>query len=94
MQENELNYYEKIGNWDFSQIKCKTENLTNWNYWEKIKENTNEKSLCLDLGTGGGEKVLKTYPDVGMLIATDFSEEMIKVYKNEQSRNEFSKRNF
>ena len=48
MQENELNYYEKIGNWDFSQIKCKTENLTNWNYWDKIKENTNEKSLCLD----------------------------------------------
>ena len=26
MQEKELNYYEKIGNWDFSQIKCKTEN--------------------------------------------------------------------
>ena len=25
MQENELNYYEKIGNWDFSQIKSKTE---------------------------------------------------------------------
>lgn len=35
MQENELNYYEKIGNWDFSQIKCRTEDLTNWNYWEK-----------------------------------------------------------
>lgn len=81
MQENELNYYEKIGNWDFSQIKRKTENLTNWNYWEKIKKNTNEKSLCLDLGTGGGEKVLKNYPDVGMIIATDFSEEMIKTAK-------------
>ena len=81
MQENELNYYEKIGNWDFSQIKCKTEDLTNWNYWEKIKENTNEKSLCLDLGTGGGEKALKNYPNVGMLIATDFSEEMIKTAK-------------
>lgn len=78
MQEKELNYYEKIGNWDFSQIKCKTEHLTNWNYWKKIKENTNEKSLCLDLGTGGGEKVLRNYPDVGMVIATDFSKEMIK----------------
>lgn len=81
MQENELNYYEKIGNWNFSQIMYKTENLTNWNYWEKIKENTNEKSLCLDLGTGGGEKVLNNYPDIGMLIATDFSEEMIKTAK-------------
>ena len=52
MQESELKYYERIGNWDFSQIKCKTENLTNWDFYEKIKENTNEKSLCLDLGTG------------------------------------------
>lgn len=86
MQENEFKYYERIGNWDFSQIKCKTENLINWNYWEKIKENTNEKSLCLDLGTGGGEKVLKNYPEVGMLIATDFSEEMIKTAKKNAKR--------
>ena len=81
MQESELKYYEEIGNWDFSQIKCKTENLTNWDFYEKIKENTDKKSLCLDLGTGGGEKVLKYYPDVGMVIATDFSEEMIKTAK-------------
>lgn len=81
MQESELKYYEKIGNWDFSEIKRETEKLINWDLYEKIKENTNEKSLCLDLGTGGGEKVLKNYPDVGMLIATDFSEEMIKTAK-------------
>lgn len=81
MQESELKYYERIGNWDFSQIKCKTEYLTNWDFYEKIKENSNEKSLCLDLGTGGGERVLKNYPDVGMIIATDFLEEMIKTAK-------------
>ena len=81
MQENELIYYEKIGNWDFSQIKCKTENLTDWDFFEKIRENTNQKSLCLDLGTGGGERVLKNYPEVGMVIGTDFSEEMIKTAK-------------
>jgi len=81
MQKSELNYYEKIGNWDFSQIKCKTEKLTTWDFYEKIKENTNEKSLCLDLGTGGGERVLRDYPEVGMIIATDFSDEMIKTAK-------------
>jgi len=81
MQESELKYYERIGNWDFSQIKCKTQKLTNWDFYEKIKENTNENSLCLDLGTGGGEKVLKYYPEVGMIIATDFSDEMIKTAK-------------
>ena len=81
MQENELKYYEEIGNWDFSQIKYVTEKITDWDFYEKIKENSNEKSLCLDLGTGGGEKVLTKYPDVGMIIATDFSNTMIETAK-------------
>ena len=79
MQEKD--FYDELGNWDFSQIKYKTESLVNWDFYEKIKENTNEKSLCLDLGTGGGENVLKKYPEVGMVIATDLSEEMIKTAK-------------
>lgn len=78
MQKNELNYYDNLGNWDFSKIKYKTEKVTDWDFYDKIKENTNENSLCLDIGTGGGEKVLKYYPNVGMIIATDFSNEMIK----------------
>ena len=81
MQENEMNFYEKIGNWNFSQIKRVTEKITDWDFYEKIKENTNEKSLCLDLGTGGGENVLKYYPNVGLIIATDFSKEMINTAK-------------
>lgn len=81
MQESELKYYEKIGNWSFDNIKCKTEKLTKWDFYEKIKENTTTKSLCLDLGTGGGEKVLEKYPEVGMVIATDLSKEMIKTAK-------------
>lgn len=81
MQENELKYYEEIGNWNFNQIKCKTENLTDWDFYEIIRENTNKKSLCLDLGTGGGERALKYYPNVGMVLATDFSDEMIKTAK-------------
>ena len=86
MQENELKYYEEIGNWDFSQIKYKVERQTNWEFYSKIKENTNEKSLCLDLGTGGGERVLREYPDVGMVIATDFSESMINTAKENSKK--------
>lgn len=81
MQEKEHKYYETIGNWDFDQIKYKTEKQTNWDFYEKIKEYTNKDSVCLDLGTGGGEKVLKYYPEVGKIYATDFSEEMIKTAK-------------
>lgn len=33
----ELDFYEEIGNWDFSQIKCKTEKLTDWDFYERIK---------------------------------------------------------
>lgn len=77
MQEKEHKYYETIGNWEFDQIKYKTEKQTNWDFYEKIKEYTNKDSICLDLGTGGGEKVLKYYPEVGKIYATDFSEEMI-----------------
>lgn len=94
MQENEFKYYERIGNWDFSQIECKTENLTNWDFYEKIKENTNEKSLCLDLGTGGGENVLENYPNVGMIIATDFSKEMIKTAKENAKKYSYKKVKF
>ena len=81
MRYKELKYYEEIGNWDFSQIKYKTENITNWDFYEEIKKHTTEKSKCLDLGTGGGEKLLKNYPNVGEIIGTDFSEEMIKTAK-------------
>ena len=86
MREKELEYYSKLANWDFSDIKYEEEVLTNWDYFEQIKQNTNEKSLCLDIGTGGGEKVLKRYPNVGMVIATDFSKEMIYTAKENAKR--------
>ena len=73
----ELEYYSKLADWDFNQINYKEEILTDWNFFNCIKRNTNETSLCLDLGTGGGEKVLNEYPDVGMVIDTDFSKNMI-----------------
>lgn len=86
MQENEFKYYESIGNWDFDQIKCETVKKTDWDFYEKIRENTNKASICLDLGTGGGEKVLKYYPEVKKIIATDFSESMINTAKENLSK--------
>lgn len=43
MQENEKKFYEKIGNWNFSEIKYKQERLSDWELYKKIKENTNEQ---------------------------------------------------
>lgn len=81
MQKKEHEYYENIGDWNFDEIKYSVERLTNWELYEKIKEYTNKDSVCLDLGTGGGEMVLKYYPEVGKIYATDFSNEMIKTAK-------------
>ncbi len=86
MQKNELKYYQELGNWDFSQINYKVQKLTHWDFYKEIKKHTNEKSLCLDLGTGGGEKVLKNYPKVGMIVATDFSKGMLKTAKENQKK--------
>ena len=35
MKENELEYYSKVANWDFSQINYEEEVLTDWNYFEQ-----------------------------------------------------------
>ena len=74
---NELEYYEKIKNWDFSMINYTEENLTNWDLYELLKLNVNYNSRILDLGTGGGENVLNFFPECQEILATDFSQEMI-----------------
>lgn len=86
MKDYGIEFYENLGNWDFSQIKYQTVKKSEWDFYKKIEENTNESSLCLDLGTGGGEKVLKYYPKVGMVIATDLSNSMI-LTANENKKN-------
>lgn len=74
----EYNFYNKIKNWDFSNIKMEEENLTSWDMYKILKENSKEDSKILDLGTAGGEKILKYYPDVKEILGTDFSSQMIK----------------
>lgn len=75
--KNELAFYDDIKNWDFSKIKYIEENLTDWDLYRILNDCTSPNSKILDLGTGGGEKVLKNFPIVKEIIATDFSKEMI-----------------
>lgn len=74
----ELDFYNKIKNWDFSDIKVEEENLTNWDMYSILNNVANKEDYILDLGTGGGEKVLNCFPDVAKIIGTDLSAEMIK----------------
>lgn len=79
--KSELQYYEKIKNWSFDNFNVETICLTNWNMYDILSKITNKNSKILDLGTGGGEKVIKYYPFVKEILATDFSNSMINTAK-------------
>lgn len=74
---SELDFYEKAKNWDFSHINMYEDCMTDWDYYGELYDHATEESRILDLGTGGGENVLKHFPKVKEIIGTDFSEEMI-----------------
>ncbi len=77
-RENEIKRYDEIKNWDFDMFEIETEDLTNWDLTEILKKLSNKDSKILDLGTGGGEKVLRTFPECQEILGTDLSQEMIK----------------
>ena len=79
---SELEFYEKVKNWDFSMIKYSKECLTDWDLYKLLNQYSNSESKILDLGTGGGEKVLKYFPECQEIVATDFSKEMINTANN------------
>ncbi len=74
-------FYEEIGDWDFSKIKYEEESLTNWDLYDELRKYSNSKTKILDLGTGGGENLLKFFPETEEILGTDFSHEMIKTAK-------------
>ncbi|MDD2470047.1 MAG: class I SAM-dependent methyltransferase [Bacilli bacterium] len=76
--KKEYGFYEKIKDWDFSYIKASKESLTNWDMYKVLSENANSKTVALDLGTGGCENVIKSYPNIKMIVATDISDAMIR----------------
>ncbi len=61
-----MNYktlYDKVGSvrgWDFSDIAKRTKTIgKKWDYVNLVKEYVNKETLLLDIGTGGGEILLK-----------------------------------
>ena len=78
MKTNEHDYYSELANWSFEDIDYTSEVFTNWIYEDEIKKLVKENTKMLDLGTAGGEQVLKKFPDCAEILGTDFSNEMIK----------------
>ena len=78
MKKCEYGFYGVVDNWDFSAIKRTKEELTDWDMLTIIKKHAKKGSKILDLGTGGGEKVVKYYPEVAEILVTDFSDAMVE----------------
>lgn len=78
MKKNELDFYSEIANWSFDDIEYVEELFTNWIYEEEIRKRITKDSKILDLGTAGGEKLLKDFPECAEILGTDFSKEMIE----------------
>jgi len=60
-QNDEIKYYDKIKKWDFDDFEIEEECLTNWDLYEILNSLVTKKSKILDLGCGGGEKLLKFF---------------------------------
>ena len=78
MKDFEYEFYENVKNWDFSMFNIEEEFLTNWDMYKILKQSVTKESKVLDLGTGGGENLLKNFPEVSEILGTDYSTEMIE----------------
>ena len=77
-KNDEIEYYDKIKNWNFDSFQIETEKLTNWDLIQILKKVTNKNSKILDLGTGCGEKLLRFFPACEEILGTDLSPFMIE----------------
>ena len=80
--EEEKNFYNKVGKiigWNFSKMKYKMEDNSEFQFFDEINAKVDSDTILLDIGTGGGEKLLNLISNKCLLkIGTDFSSEMVK----------------
>ena len=76
--ESEFNYFEKMAHWSFDEFGIHEECLTDWDLYELLRRFSTKDSRILDLGTGGGEKVLSFFPDCAEILGTDYSPKMVE----------------
>lgn len=76
---DELDFYDRVGKingWDFSKLQVMTEGVK-WNFYEEVKRRSQSSDILLDVGTGGGENVLKIASSFLFLVGIDLSSGMI-----------------
>lgn len=84
MKEFDYEYfYDKVGKingWDFSNIKCSSEGVK-WDFYEEVIKRCKKTDVLLDIGTGGGENLLRIASSLFFLIGIDLSSGMLETAK-------------
>jgi 2-polyprenyl-3-methyl-5-hydroxy-6-metoxy-1,4-benzoquinol methylase len=73
-------FYDRVGaenGWDFSRVKCQTEGVL-WDFYEEVKKSSQPTDILLDIGTGGGEKVIPLAASYLLVVGIDQSKGMIQ----------------
>lgn len=77
---DEQRFYEKIGKangWDFSGVKLESEGVA-WDFYREAANYSAPGSVILDIGSGGGENVMKLAESCAFVVGIDLSEAMVE----------------
>ena len=94
MEDYEKQLYEKVGpkiGWDFSKVFERVNTIgKKWNFLDIVKNHLKKETILLDIGTGGGEKILKMAKYVEKAFGIDISKGMIITAKKNQVESKMS----
>lgn len=96
MDNFDKEFYDKVGKiigWDFSNLHVETQG-EKWDFYSLVDNHLDKKMKWLDIGTGGGEKVLPLAEKVNMLIGIDYSQGMIDTAKKNLKKMNISNADF
>ncbi len=89
---NELEFYDKVGKingWDFSKLNVTIEGVK-WDFYEEVTKRCKSSDILLDVGTGGGENVLRIASSLLFLIGIDLSSGMMETAQSNFKKSEVS----
>lgn len=81
-------FYDQIGaanGWDFSQVECSVEGAA-WDFYSEAAERSAAGSVLLDIGTGGGERVLGIADRFAFVVGIDSSGPMVETANANRQR--------
>ncbi|OAS89535.1 MULTISPECIES: class I SAM-dependent methyltransferase [Metabacillus] len=73
-------FYDKVGRlngWDFSKVKSISEGVK-WGFYTEVTKRCKNTDVLLDIGTGGGENILKIAGSLQFLVGIDLSNGMME----------------